>query len=70
MVEDKKGVKEVSEALDMLLDGVERLLVEVKDGKKIIDEIKDLDLAEGVQLAMQVMMRLPALLGAMKSEVE
>ena len=67
-MEEKKGIKELGEAVDMLMDGVERLLLEMKDGKKILAEMKDLDMAEGVQLAMKVMMRLPAMMEAMKKD--
>ena len=67
-MEEKKGLKETKEALDAVLDSVERLLMEFKDGKKIMDELRDLEAAEYVELGMIVMMRVPALLEAFKKE--
>ncbi len=67
-MEEKKGIKESKEMLMALMDAAELMLGEFKDGKKMIEEMKDLDMAEGIELAMLVMMRLPSLLDAMKKE--
>lgn len=65
---EKKGIKELKELLLHLLDAVELLAEDYKDGAEIIDEIKDIDMAEGVELAMLVLMRIPKLLEAFKKK--
>lgn len=65
---EKKGIKELKEVLLHLLDAVELLAEDYKDGAEIIDEIKDIDMAEGVELAMLVLMRIPKLLEAFKKK--
>jgi len=65
---ENKGIEKLKGAINLLLDGVERVLLEAKDGKEILAEAKDIDLAEGVQLGMLLFQRIPGLLSAYKSE--
>lgn len=64
----EKGLKETKEALDALLDSVERMLMEVKDGAKIMEELRDLQANEYVELGMIIMMRVPKLMDALKKD--
>ena len=66
----KKDIKEVKELVGSLMDMLEKGAKHFRDGKKIMDELKDLDMAECVELGMVVMLRLPKLVEAFKKEVE
>tara|TARA_R110000824_G_scaffold96013_3_gene230439 strand:+ start:3622 stop:3843 length:222 start_codon:yes stop_codon:yes gene_type:complete len=63
-----RGIKELKEAVNLLIDGIERILVEAKDGKEIMAEIKDIDMSEGIELGMLLFQRIPGLLSAFQSE--
>ncbi len=66
----KRDIKELKEMMGNLMDAVEVMAGDFKDGRKIMEEIKDIDMAEGMELAMMVMMRLPKLMDAFKKDPE
>ena len=63
-----KGIIKLTGAINLLLDGVERVLLEAKDGNEILAEAKDIDITEAIELGMLLFRRLPGLLSAYKSE--
>ena len=63
-----KGIIKLKGAINLILDGVERVLLEAKDGNEIIAEAKDIDITEAIELGMLLFQRIPGLLAAYKSE--
>jgi len=63
-----KGIIKLKGAINLILDGVERVLMEAKDGNEIIAEAKDIDITEAIELGMLLFQRIPGLLAAYKSE--
>jgi len=64
----EKGIIKLKGAINLLLDGVERVLLEAKDGSEILAEAKDIDITEAIELGMLLFRRIPGLLSAYKSE--
>ena len=64
---EKLGIEKLGRAVDVLLDGVEVVLKEAKEGAQIVAEIKDLSMSEGLQILSKVVFRLPGLLRALQS---
>jgi len=68
VVTTNKGIIKLKGAINLILDGVERVLLEAKDGNEIIAEAKDIDITEAIELGMLLFQRIPGLLAAYKSE--
>ena len=63
-----RGIIKLKAAINMLIDGVERVLLEAKAGNEILEEAKDIDITEAIDLGMLLFRRIPGLIEAYKKD--